>query len=250
MIVSTSGEGSAMSAIQMPAPDGPVSAVFETPSGDGPWPGVVVLHDIAGLSGDIRRKTRLLADNGYLAVAPDLFSRGKARCVPSVFRDMLSSKDGRATRDIQAARALLTADERCTGKVAIVGFCLGGAFALLLAPQGFDVAAPFYPSGRGNYEEVLRGACPIVASYGANDPANRGRGDKLERVLTEYGIDHDVKTYAGVGHSFANDLPAQGLLRVAGLGYDEAATSDAWARIFAFFDTHLSPGFQPGGPNV
>lgn len=237
-----------MSSVQVAAPDGPIEAFFGKPAGDGPWPGVVVLHDMIAGSADIERKTRMLADNGYLTVAPNLFSRGTVRCVPGVVRDLLSKRDGRTVRDILAAREYLIGEKECTGRVAVIGFCLGGGFALLVAPQGFDVAAPFYPAGGGNYAEILRGSCPVVASYGERDPQNIGRGAKLEQVLTEYGIDHDVKTYAGVGHSFADDHPAQPLLRVAGLGYDEAAASDAWARIFAFFDTHLSPGSQPGGP--
>ncbi|WP_067539690.1 dienelactone hydrolase family protein [Nocardia crassostreae] len=231
-----------MSTIELTAPDGPIEALLEVPAGNGPWPGVVVLHDSTGMSADVARTARKLADNGYLAIAPDLFSRGFVRCVPSMLRELMGNRAGQTTRDILAARDLLAADERCTGRVAVAGYCLGGGFALLVAPKGFAAAAPFYPSGRGNYEEMLRGSCPIVASYGQYDPANPGRGRKLERVLTEYGIDHDVKTYPGVTHSFANQLPVEPVLRVAGIGYNEEATADAWSRIFAFFDTHLRQG--------
>ncbi|MET9487674.1 dienelactone hydrolase family protein [Nocardia sp. NPDC006630] len=239
-----------MSSIQLNAPDGPVEANLETPAGEGPWPGVVVLHDMVGVHTAMRETTRMLAGNGYLALAPNLFSRGAVRCVPSMIRDLMFSGKGGAVRDILAARDHLAADPNCTGKIAVVGFCLGGGFALLVAPEGFDAAAPFYPAGRAKYDEVLRGSCPVVASYGSRDPQNIGSGAKLERALTELGIDHDVKTYPGVGHSFADHHPAQPLVRVLGLGYDEDATRDAWSRIFAFFDTHLSPGAQPGGPNA
>ncbi|MRH90802.1 dienelactone hydrolase family protein [Nocardia sp. SYP-A9097] len=238
-----------MSSMQLDAPDGPIGAYLATPDGDGPWPGVVVLHDMLGLGTAMRENSRMLADHGYLAIAPDLFARGKLRCVPGMIRDLLANKrDAVAVRDILAARALLTNDPRCTGKVAVVGFCLGGAFALLVATEGFDAAAPFYPAGRGNYDEILHGSCPIVASYGRRDPQNIGRGAKLERILTEAGVPHDVKTYPGAGHSFADEHPKQALLKVLGLDYHADAASDAWRRIFAFFDTHLSPGDQPGGP--
>lgn len=229
-----------MSTIQLNAPDGAIDAFLEMPTGPGPWPGVVVLHDGMGLTEDARNTVRRLAANGYLAVAPNLFARGRVRCVPAVLREVLTNVEGRASRDILAARSYLADDPQCTGRIAVVGFCLGGGFALLVAPKGFDAAAPFYPSGSGKYAEMLRGSCPVVASYAALDPLNPGRGPKLERVLTEYGVDHDVKVYPGVTHAFANETPAEPLLRVTGLGYDADATADAWRRIFAFFDTHLS----------
>ncbi|MFE3055018.1 dienelactone hydrolase family protein [Nocardia sp. NPDC059239] len=228
-----------MSTIQLTTPDGTIDAYIATPAGPGPWPGVVVVHDMVGVNDDMRTIAGRLSGNGYLAIVPNLFARGRVRCVPSVIRELLSNGNGTTVHDILSARAHLIADPNCTGRVAVVGFCLGGGFALLAATKGFDAAAPFYPSGRGNYEDILRGSCPIVASYGALDPANPGRGPKLERVLTDYGIDHDVKTYPGVTHAFANLTPAEPVIRVAGLGYNEEATEDAWNRIFAFFETHL-----------
>ncbi|MEU4312811.1 dienelactone hydrolase family protein [Nocardia sp. NPDC024068] len=231
-----------MTMIQLAAPDGDIAAYRETPEGPGPWPGVVVLHDAVGLTADTRRHTRMLADHGYLALAPDLFARG-ARCVPGVFRDLLFTGDGRAVRDILAALDRLRNDPSCTGKVAVAGFCMGGGFALLTAPRGFDAAAPFYPTSRGNYAEMLRGSCPIVASYGRLDPINVHRAERMERVLDEYGVAHDVKTYPKVTHGFANRLPVEPVIRVTGLGYNEEASADAWRRVFAFFDAHLgSPG--------
>ncbi|GAB2563569.1 dienelactone hydrolase family protein [Nocardia heshunensis] len=228
-----------MSTIQLTTPNGTIDAFVATPAGAGPWPGVVVLHDGMGMSADVQAAAKRLADNGYLAIAPNLFARGRVRCVPGMMRELLANGDGTTVKDILSARTQLIGDPNCTGRVAVVGFCLGGGFALLAATKGFDAAAPFYPSGRGNYDEMLRGSCPIVASYGALDPANPRRGPKLERVLSEYGIDHDVKTYPGVTHSFANLTPAEPIMRVTGLGYNEEATEDAWKRIFAFFETHL-----------
>ncbi|WP_405490063.1 dienelactone hydrolase family protein [Nocardia sp. NBC_00511] len=229
-----------MSTIQLTTPNGDIDAYLATPATTGPWPGVVVLHDGMGMSADVRATADRLAANGYLAVAPNLFARGGVKCVPSVLRELLTNRDGTTVADILAAREHLAADPNCTGGIAVVGFCLGGGFALLVAPKGFDAAAPFYPSGRGNYADFLRGSCPVVASYGALDPANPRRGPKLERVLSEYGVEHDVKTYPGVTHSFANVTPADPLLRVTGLGYNEEATEDAWRRIFSFFETHLT----------
>jgi carboxymethylenebutenolidase len=112
-----------------------------------------------------------------------------------------------------------------------------------LAPKGFGASAPFYgvPLPR-HLEQTLDGACPIVASFGARDPLGIGAPNRLRRVLEHKHIPHDVKVYPGAGHSFANKLPGQPLLRVTGFGYNDAATADAWARVFAFFGEHLHPG--------
>ena len=88
----------------------------------------------------------------------------------------------------------------------------------------------------------MDGACPIVASFGGRDLAGRGAPEKLKRVLDEKGVTNDIKVYPRAGHSFANKLPAQPLLRIAGFGYDQAATDDVWARVFAFFGEHLRSG--------
>ena len=82
----------------------------------------------------------------------------------------------------------------------------------------------------------------MVASFGRRDPIGRGASEKLQRVLDDKGITNDVKSYPKVGHSFANKLPAQPLLRITGFGYNQAATDDAWSRVFAFFDEHLRSG--------
>ncbi|MEO7745627.1 MAG: dienelactone hydrolase family protein [Actinomycetota bacterium] len=215
-------------------------AHLAVPAGDGPWPGVVVLHELLGLTDDIRRQSDRLADAGYLAVAPDLFSAGGAlRCLKATF-GALTRGEGPAVDDILAVRDWHTGRPDCAGPVGVVGFCMGGGFALLLAARGFDAAAPSYGPLPREARTVLAGSCPVVASYGGRDPMMRGVAGRLEGVLTALGVEHDVKEYPGVGHSFLNHHGAFAPLeRVAGLGFDQAAADDAWARILAFFDHHL-----------
>jgi carboxymethylenebutenolidase len=219
-----------------------IEARLELPTGDGPWPGVVVVHDMTAFNQDIKNITRKIADNGYIALAPNLYSRGgPVLCVRRVITDLFAHR-GRAIDDIVAARETLAARADCTGSIGIVGFCMGGGFALVMASQGFDASAPFYPSLLQNYDNVVDDdACPIVASFGKRDPILQGRGPKLEKTLERKGIPHDVKVYDGVGHSFANQLPAQPLLRITGFGYGAEQSEDAWGRVFGFFDTHLAP---------
>lgn len=212
------------------------------PVGEGPWPGVVVLHEAFGLTVDIKQQADRLAAAGYLALAPDLYTGGGAvRCLKGTFAALLRGQ-GKAFGDIEAARALLAGRADCTGKVGVIGFCMGGGFALLAASQGFDAAAPNYGHLPENAVEALSGACPIVASYGRRDPSLRGAALELERVLTEVGVDHDVKEYPDAGHSFMNrhnSGPLSVLERVGGLSYHEPSAEDAWGRILRFFEEHL-----------
>ncbi len=215
------------------------------PEGTGPWPGVVVIHEALGLNDDIRHQTDRLAQHGFLAVAVDLFSAGGAlRCLRRTFAAMLSGT-GPALGDIEATRRFVADNPDSTGKVGVIGFCMGGGFALLAATRGFDASAPNYGKLPKNAADVLRGACPIVASYGARDLALRHAATKLETTLTEADVVHDVKEYPGVGHSFMNRHPIgpfgpfTRLEKVVGLHHDGPATEDAWTRITDFFGMHL-----------
>jgi carboxymethylenebutenolidase len=229
-----------MATIQFDTPAGPIDALLSAPDGRSPWPGVVVIHDAFGYGPDKESINDLIAEAGYLALTPNLYARGgRARCVPRVFRELLTQR-GRALDDILAARDHLLSMTECSGQVGIAGFCMGGRFALVMAPKGFAASAPFYGTPLPRHlSEVLDGACPIVASFGGRDPAGIGAPKQLRRVVEHKNIPHDIKTYPHAGHSFANKLPAQPLARVVGFGYDETATADAWARVFAFFREHL-----------
>lgn len=215
-----------------------------TPSGPGPFPGVVMIHEAFGLDAQIRRHADRLARMGYLTLAVNLYSDGGARrCLVSTMQSMLRGS-GRAFTDIATARTWLARSPLSTGKTGVIGFCMGGGFALLAARDSFDAASVNYGRLPGNLEEALRGACPVVANYGGRDTTLKGAAAKLETALTSLGIEHSVKEFPAAGHAFLNDAdlsPAilRPLLRVMGIGPDPESAPEAWQRIEDHFARYL-----------
>ncbi len=200
--------------VEIATPRGRVPAYVALPSAAPPWPAAVVIHDWGGMSSDLRAQADWLADEGFLAVAPDLYRWGsRLGCLWTIMRE-LGRRQGRTFDDIEAARAWAAAHDGC--------------------PK--------------DAESWLAGACPMVGSFGGKDgsPLGRRAGLRLDRILTDLGVEHDVKIYPGVGHGFMNNpdpaemTPLQKLLiRLSGTVYDEPATADARGRIASFFGAHL-----------
>ena len=112
-----------MTEVSISTPHHQLKGYLATPEGEGPWPGVIVLHDIFGLTDLTRGHADWLAKEGYLAVALDLFSwGGRFRCIRALMAD-LSAREGAAFDDVDAVRQWLEGRQDCTGKTGVIGFC-------------------------------------------------------------------------------------------------------------------------------
>lgn len=222
----------------------PLRAILETPTTPGPWPGVVMIHEAFGLEEVMQRQAKRLAAAGFLTLAVDLYSAGGAkRCLVPTMTSMLRGH-GKAFTDIEVARSWLVESPDCTGKIGVIGFCMGGGFAMVSAGD-FDAASVNYGQLPRKLDEAVVDACPIVGSFGGKDFSLRGAAAKLETALDNAGIENDVKEYPTAGHAFLNDAEAgpkvlRPLERIVGIGPDPVAAQDAWKRIDSFFERHLA----------
>jgi carboxymethylenebutenolidase len=232
--------------ITFPAADGrPMRAAYAAPADGQMHPGVIVIHEIFGLNDDIRRITGRVADLGYAALAPDLYNKGGMRLV-CIARTMmtLSRGEGDAFKDIDAARKYLQQQPTVdASRIGVIGFCMGGGFALMYAARTpLGVAATFY-GDVPKFSDALRGVCPVLGGFGGQDRIFAEQGRRLEKLLTELGIDHDVKVYEDAGHSFMSRnsgfLPWLGKVGPMKAQYNPEAAEDSWKRIEAFFGRHL-----------
>lgn len=203
------------------------------PDADGPFPAVVVIHEIFGLNENIKDVAQRFGDAGYVALAVDLFAgRNRAVCMARFMAGLLlKSLSHRGIRDLKAALDFLVAQPHVdAGRLGAIGFCLGGSFAIAWActDSRLNVIAPYYGMNPRPLEAVAR-LCPVVGSYPTDD-ATTAQGAKLDAVLDTYQVPHDIKIYPGAKHSFFNDR---------GEKYHEAAAQDAWQRTMAFFDAHI-----------
>jgi carboxymethylenebutenolidase len=203
-------------------------------------PGILFIYEAFGMNDEMTRIADELAAEGYVVLLPNLFDRGSwFSCIRQVMKD-LKAGSGRGVQDLIAARNWLAQQTYVeTERIAVMGLCMGGGFALLLGKTGlFRVSAPFY----GQVPEKLDGLCPVVASYGGLDKMLVKDAQRLEKELPALGVPYDMKIYPDAGHSFMNG-PANWFVRLLGgamgAGYQPDAAEDAKRRVVEFLKAHL-----------
>jgi carboxymethylenebutenolidase len=194
---------------------------------------LVVIHEISGLNDNIKDIARRFAEQGYAALAVDLFhGRNRAVCMLRFMGGMLlNSLNHRGIQNLRSSLDhLQNLQEVDPKRVGAVGYCMGGSFAIAWActDERLKVIAPYYSMNPRPMEAVAR-SCPVVASFPEKDFTARA-GQRLKVALDGYGVPNDIKEYPGAKHSFFNDQ---------GGNYDPAASEDAWTRTLAFLGEHI-----------
>lgn len=207
------------------------------PEGAGPSPAIVVIHEIFGLNDNIRGITDRFAGEGYVGLAPNLYSRpgGVARfCVTQMVKAFMNnSVDQQAVRDLKAAVTYLQAREDVRGdRIGVVGFCLGGGYSILLACASDQIkgSVVFYGRNPSPIDAVANIQCPVLYFYGRNDRFIRSGVPKLEESLRSHGKPYEIKSYPNASHSFMNDQRSS---------YRPEVAADAWRQTLEFFEHHL-----------
>ncbi len=221
--------------IEYPAQGGSVPAYLAAPAA-GRGRGVLVVHEAWGLVDQIRDVCDRLAREGFVALAPDLFRGRVAADSAEAERLMGELEIPRVAADVDGAVAALLNDHRVDGgRVASVGFCMGGSLALFAGTRNPRVAAvvDFYGIFPDVPLEVASLQAAVLGIFGSRDAfVSRDEVRKLELLLRAAGKRAVIKTIPGVGHAFMNDARPD--------HYDARAAAEGWDTLLAFLRTELS----------
>lgn len=227
----------AMQDVSFPGEAVEIKAFVAKPASGGPHPAVIVIQEWWGLNGHIKDVARRFAKEGYFAVAPDLYSRQghKVTADPNVAGQLMGGLKPADGIDDLLSTINWLADEKDVraDRIGVVGFCMGGSYALLLPCTSKEIkaAAPFY--GEIPSDEKLRQlACPVFYAYGENDGwITRKDVDRLAADLKKFNKPGEVKIYKGCSHGFFNDTRKD--------VHRAAEAQDAWQHTLKLFAENL-----------
>ena len=202
----------------------------------GSGPGVVVIQEWWGLVPHIQKIVDRFAAEGFLALAPDLY-HGKTTTSPDeAGKLMMALNIDQAERDLGGSVDYLRRHPgNTTGKVATVGFCMGGALSLYAASKNpkVDAAVVFYGGHPNVNPDLAALRAPVLGLYAEKDGfVTVAAVAELEKQLQDLLKVHQFHTYPDVDHGFFNDERPE--------VYNEAAAADAWTRTLEFFKQHLA----------
>jgi len=215
--------------------DETVQGVLYTPSGKGPFPGLIVVHEWWGLNDWVKDQASKLADQGYAALAVDLY-RGKVATTPDEAHQIMRGvPEDRAKRYLHAAFEFLASQSNVKkDRIGSIGWCMGGGYALDVALQEPTLAATVINYGHlaTDPDALKKINAPILGLFGAQDKGITPEDvQKFEQTMKQLGKKIEVKEYDDAGHAFENPNNKQ--------GYREADAQDAWKRTVEFLASTL-----------
>jgi carboxymethylenebutenolidase len=221
--------------VSYPSGSETVSGYLALPAGGGKHPALIAIHEWWGLNDWVKDEAQKFAAQGYVVLAVDLY-RGKVATTPDEAHELMRGvPDDRGLRDLEAAFAYLASRPAVeAGKIADVGWCMGGGYSIKLAVDQPKLAACIVnygplPTDPANIAKIH---ATVMGNFGADDrgitPASVSAFDA---AMKSAGKSADIKIYDGAGHAFENPNNKD--------GYRPAATADAWTRMTAFLKKTL-----------
>jgi carboxymethylenebutenolidase len=227
-----------------------INAYQALAGGDGPHPGVVVIHHLPGWDSATKEITRNFAAHGYHAICPNLYAREGLNEDPDDAAAAARGKGGvpdeQLVGDVGAATDALRALPTSNGKVGVIGYCSGGrqsflaavslpldaavdcygAFVVGTPPEGFPLQAVPLVDRTGSL------ACPLLGLFGADDQfPSPEQVAELEQALIAHNKTYEFHSYEGAGHAFFSTNRTS---------FRPEAALDGWQRIFSWFGTYLN----------
>ena len=237
------------SMISYPGHNGdPIDAFLVKPINQGINPSVIVIEEAFGLVEHIKEVARRFANQGYVAIAPELYSREgppDPNDMSTVMPKMMGLSDVQAIADLEGAAQYLNMLDSTSNKIGIIGFCSGGRQSLMFAcnSKRIHAAVDCYggfiiqpdPTDTRPIAPINMAAnlsCPLLGLFGKEDqnPSSEDVAN-LEIILTENKKVFEFHSYSNAGHGFFADYRPS---------YNEETANDAWKRVFEWYERYLT----------
>jgi carboxymethylenebutenolidase len=210
--------------------DETVQGMLYTPTGKGPFPAIIAIHEWWGLNDWVKEQASKLSDQGYVTLAVDLY-RGKVATTPEMAHEIMRGvPEDRAKRDLHAAFEFLASQPNVKkDRIGAIGWCMGGGYSLDVALQEPALAADVINYGHlaTDTEALKKIHAPILGLFGGQDHGIPPEDvKKFETTMKQLGKKMDVTIYPDAGHGFENPNNKD--------GYRAEDTADAWKRTLNF----------------
>lgn len=209
------------------------TAEVSEPAGSGKAPAVVLIQEYWGINDNMKSITDRMAKEGFLAVTPDLYHGKSTKDAGEAAKMMQSLDHKQAMEDIASAVAFAKSHPRSNGKVAVLGFCMGGAlsFAAAATVPGLSAVVPFYGLPDASKLDLSKITAPILGHFGKKDTYfTEDKAKGFVQALEKAGKSVEIHFY-DAGHAFANEHRPE--------AYDAPSAKLAWERSLAFLRKHL-----------
>ncbi|MHB8676929.1 MAG: dienelactone hydrolase family protein [Candidatus Acidiferrales bacterium] len=221
--------------VRYPSGNETVSGYLVAPTTSGKHPAIIVIHEWWGLNDWVKEQARKFANLGYVTLAVDLY-RGKSTADPEEAHELMRGlPQDRGIRDLKAAFSYMAARPDVEpSKIGVVGWCMGGGYAILLAQNEPNLAACAVNYGAlpTDPQNIAKIKAPVLGNFGADDLGITPKDvNAFVASMNGDGKAVDVKIYDGAGHAFENPNNKA--------GYRPEAAKNAWSRMVAFFKANL-----------